>query len=57
MKTTGSQISSHVQGGIIMENKGGNTAYSVEIGVVALHFGKLWQEHGSGESGKFDYFW
>ncbi|ODQ56637.1 hypothetical protein WICANDRAFT_65897 [Wickerhamomyces anomalus NRRL Y-366-8] len=41
MKTTGSQISSHVQGGIIMENKGGNTAYSVEIVENLITFGDI----------------
>ncbi len=56
MKTTGSQRSSHVQGGIILENRGGNTTYGVEIGVAVLLFGKLWQELGCGESEKFGYF-
>lgn len=56
MKTTASQRSSHVQGGITMEKRGGNTTYRVEIGVPVLLFGKLWQELGCGESGKFGYF-
>ena len=45
-----------MQGGIILENRGGNTTYGVEIGVAVLLFGKLWQELGCGESEKFGYF-
>ena len=56
MKTTGSQRSSHVQGGNIMENRGGNTTSGVEIGDPVLLFGKLWQELGCGESEKFGQF-
>ena len=56
MNTTGSQRCFHVQGGIIMENRGGNTTYTVEIGVPVLLFGKLWQEQGSAETEIFDHF-
>ncbi len=56
METTASQRSSHVQGGITMENRGGNTTSGVEICDPVLLFGKLWQELGCGESEKFGYF-
>ena len=56
MKTRARSRASRVQGGIIMENRGGNTTYTVEIGVPVLLFGKLWQEQGSAETEIFDHF-
>ena len=56
MKTRDRSRASHVQGGIIMENRGGNTTYGVEIGNTVLLFGKLLQEVGCAESEKFGYF-
>lgn len=41
MKTRARSRASRVQGGIIMENRGGNTTYGVEIGNTVLLFGKL----------------
>ena len=53
MKTTAPQRTSHVQGGIIMENRGGNTIFAVEIGKREILFGKLIEKEGSCESVKF----
>ena len=53
MKTTTLQRTSHVQGGIIVENRGGNTTFAVEIGKREIHFGKLIEKEGSCESDKF----